>query len=426
MNMSDDLVASRLTTWVRHYVRGVTSDELVSLGTGDTPLEVAVHGVLADRAYQAACRAFENDAVIAPLLTVSGGTSPILYAPWTRVFLWADQLPMRILAAAALEAALNGVPLSSEATEGGCLRNLAATRAICKGRPYSATVATAISGVTLPPNMELATSLGRVTEINSDLGIVLVGRQPTTTMVVSKIPIKVAIHPHSDPSGRVDRGTTDSLSWLSTRICAAFLLAVESDRDICPLVSSQTVVVPFSPWTSSMSPYHDDRGDLEIALEEDQGPRLQQVCNALASPSANNIRIAVERALAASTERVDASDVLIDSVIAWENLVGTSLETSFRLAAALSWLLAPASFKVRANISRELKRLYGRRSRVVHGAKVDRDDVEHDARLALKISREALSRMLLDHAWLAEVSESSERNDAILLGDPRFRREGEE
>jgi hypothetical protein len=287
-------------------------------------------------------------------------------------------------------------------------------------------VATAIAGVTLPRNLELATLLGRVTAISPDLGVLLVGRQPSTTMVVSKVPIQVAIHPYTDPSGRVSRATNDTLNWLSTRICAAFLLAVESDRDIRPLVSSQTVVVPFSPWTSSMSPYHDDRGDPEIALDEDQGSGLQQVCNALASPAADNIRIAVERALAASTERVDASDVLIDSVIAWENLVGTSLETSFRVAAALSWLLAPDSFKVRANISRDLKRLYGRRSRVVHGAKVDRDDVDRDARLALKISREALYRMLLDHAWLADVSESDERNDAILLGDPRFRREAEE
>jgi hypothetical protein len=44
--MTEDPVAISLTAWVRHYMRQVTSDALVALGTGDLPLSVAVHQVL--------------------------------------------------------------------------------------------------------------------------------------------------------------------------------------------------------------------------------------------------------------------------------------------------------------------------------------------------------------------------------------------
>jgi Apea-like HEPN len=183
------------------------------------------------------------------------------------------------------------------------------------------------------------------------------------------------------------------------------------------------VVAPFSAWTSSLSSYHDDRQPADVALDETDVQALKANCDALAPYAVANIRIAVERTLAAATERVHASDVLIDAVIAWENLVGISSETTFRVTAALSWLLARDDFRKRTDLSRELKRLYERRSKVVHGAKVTRDDLDSDARLALQTSAAALRRLLFDDVWLCEVARSGDRNNAILLGDPHFGRD---
>jgi hypothetical protein len=74
--------------------------------------------------------------------------------------------------------------------------------------------------------------------MNPDLGSILVGQRAATTLVVSKVPIQVAKYPAADTAGRVDRGANDTLSWLSTRICAAFLLALGIDRDVRPLLIS--------------------------------------------------------------------------------------------------------------------------------------------------------------------------------------------
>jgi hypothetical protein len=153
--MNEDPVAASLTSWVRHHTQQLTPAELVGLGTGDMPMSMAVHQALDIPEYRDAYHALERDPVIAPFLTTPGGDAPILYAPWTRLFLWANQLPMGILAAAALEAALEDIPLSAEIMEDRCLQHLAATRAICQGQRYVATVASAISGVTLPADLEL-------------------------------------------------------------------------------------------------------------------------------------------------------------------------------------------------------------------------------------------------------------------------------
>src|ERR1700674_5062851 len=86
----------------------------------------------------------------------------------------------------------------------------------------------------------------------------------------------------------------------------------------------------------------------------------------LTTRAANNVTIALERIVAAHPERISMEDVLIDSVMAWENLVGTDGESTFRVTASLSRLLE-ADPTTRRQRHLELKRVYSLRSRVVHG-----------------------------------------------------------
>jgi hypothetical protein len=56
------------------------------------------------------------------------------------------------------------------------------------------------------------------------------------------------------------------------------------------------------------------------------------------------IDIAIRRTLLAAAERADPTDALVDAVIAWENLVGSSEgEQTLRISAALAWLLGDSS-----------------------------------------------------------------------------------
>jgi hypothetical protein len=113
---------------------------------------------------------------------------------------------------------------------------------------------------------------------------------------------------------------------------------------------------------------------------------------------------------------MDPSDSLIDAVMVWENLVGTSSEVTFRVTAALSKAIEPDPQK-RRDLRKILKRIYNIRSQVVHGSVVKRAVVSEAAKKAVDIAIRALRDFYRrGPAWLAK--SSIERADCLLLEEP--------
>jgi len=110
----------------------------------------------------------------------------------------------------------------------------------------------------------------------------------------------------------------------------------------------------------------------------------------------------------------DSSGGLIDSVTAWEALVGTGTEVTFRITAGLAALLADQR-SARLNIAKRLRRTYRTRSKVVHGEIVDGVELQAAASSAVQDAVAALRNLLLDHDELIE-SSSEERSDALIFG----------
>lgn len=128
----------------------------------------------------------------------------------------------------------------------------------------------------------------------------------------------------------------------------------------------------------------------------------------------DGIEIAGRRIVAAVSERSSATDSLIDAVTAWENLVGTDSETSFRTTAALAVLLddSPAG---RMELWRRLKGVYGVRSRVVHGAYVERSKIREASQEASLVAIRALREVYqLSADWHHLTSD--QRSARLLLG----------
>jgi len=120
--------------------------------------------------------------------------------------------------------------------------------------------------------------------------------------------------------------------------------------------------------------------------------------------------------VSAASQRLDRADALIDAVMVWENLVGTSTETTYRVTAAIAKALEPDRTKRRA-LRKELSHIYDIRSRVVHGAAVEaaavNDAASQAIAFAIRIMQSAYKR---GRSWL-ELS-SSERADFLLLEEP--------
>ncbi|TDD58015.1 hypothetical protein E1263_20885 [Kribbella antibiotica] len=128
------------------------------------------------------------------------------------------------------------------------------------------------------------------------------------------------------------------------------------------------------------------------------------------------IQIALRRFLLALAERKTPEDVLIDSVIVWENLFGANGETSLRVSGSLAWLLGTDAAD-RRKLRTEFNAIYGLRSKIVHGsADMKPGEIEMSEK-ALAIAAKALRAIFEHRPDLLLDADSATRSIRLLLGD---------
>lgn len=131
-----------------------------------------------------------------------------------------------------------------------------------------------------------------------------------------------------------------------------------------------------------------------------------------------HVRIAVKRTLQALGERSEFHDILIDSVMAWENLFGARSDTLLRVTGSLAVLLGGDSADRQA-LLKEFKSLYDLRSAIVHGsAEIGPDDAVRSDR-ATKIALSAIRTLLISRQDLLDEPDGARRSNRLLvLGPP--------
>lgn len=128
------------------------------------------------------------------------------------------------------------------------------------------------------------------------------------------------------------------------------------------------------------------------------------------------VDVAVRRLLRAANERNDMADRLVDAVIVWENLFGTSEgEPTLRISSSMAWLLGTGSAE-REELQRSLRSLYRSRSRIVHGGTLEEATLAQDANAALTYARDALRVLLRERPDLLALSDGSARSVRLIMG----------
>jgi hypothetical protein len=214
--------------------------------------------------------------------------------------------------------------------------------------------------------------------------------------------------------------TTDSSEPKEDRSQVLFPLAcaLASDPQTAP-------VVPILTWRTLLGPF--DLGlsySTQIALRPpwspvglgDRIPELEQWARLVEGNHAPSVDVAANRLASAVAGRLDRSDALIDAIMLWENLVGSSNELTFRVTAAIAKMLEKDPSKRQA-LRKSLEQTYSVRSKVVHGAAIDGPAVDKACTAAIDVAIRILRVCYeLGPEWLA--MRSNERADAVLLEWP--------
>jgi hypothetical protein len=137
----------------------------------------------------------------------------------------------------------------------------------------------------------------------------------------------------------------------------------------------------------------------------------------LSSKPAMRIELALTRILRAIAERREPSDVLIDSVIAWENLFGTKEgEPTFRVTTCLAKLLEQDG-QARLKLKTRLGKIYALRSKVVHGSGVLKRDEYPLCTEALDVAIEAVRILIGTRTDILNLADGALRSAELLLRD---------
>ncbi len=224
---------------------------------------------------------------------------------------------------------------------------------------------------------------------------------------------------------KFDRGNIQGVEFASSQDAdskVAYLLPLA-----CALASkdSRNPVSPIITWSTYLFPF---QGDIECStrllgpvINTDSDPNeslenIEEWVRIVEQAHTPSVDIAAKRLVSAVAHRTDVTDALIDVVMIWENLLGTSNEVTFRVSASLAKLIEKDPNK-RIALKKSLSKIYSVRSRIVHGSSVSVQEVTSAYSDAIDATIRALRECYLKGSdWLS--LSSTERSDKVLLTWP--------
>ncbi|TDD07121.1 hypothetical protein E1292_13830 [Nonomuraea deserti] len=318
------------------------------------------------------------------------------------------------------------------------VKELQLVRALLAGKPRSVTARYAFTGVSLPPDSRLEIPNGVVRPANENdnrfAPPTLTGQITTTdefghntlvdyrgnVVLEYRYPYRIRLSSYDEEdmeSFPDDLHPPVEIEPAIIRLRFGLMLAVKRDYRAQLIPTWRSVDRPLSTGVdvSWSDPRH---GALftPVTLTDVEVSAWHTWYERLSAPSVNRIELALSRVLRAIAERRDPSDVLIDSVIAWENLFGTKEgEPTFRITMSLAMLLK-ISPSEREDFRSELVAIYGIRSRLVHGNGTLTADDYPKCQRALDVAIEAIRTLVSERTDILELVDGGRRSTALLLG----------
>jgi hypothetical protein len=282
-------------------------------------------------------------------------------------------------------------------------------RDIGEGRPLEVPVFTGFHNVGCDDFTEMDVEYGKVRPYSQELlELVPNDARPSTLggekkflgfVLESKYPYEASLGPgytwndHPAQWERARRGLEVANENMS------FALALSTPR-IPPVGATPAWTLIFDPlcqgpnitWRRSVYP-----PTPHYLLKDSEQESIKCWAKIICEGDDERIRIAIRRILSSINDRRDPIDGFVDAVIAWENLFGGNAELSYRISVSIARLLG-ATQDERQALQKTVAKLYGVRSRVVHGSiEMEPDEAIAKRNECLNIALEVTRRLYQDH-----------------------------
>jgi hypothetical protein len=291
-------------------------------------------------------------------------------------------------------------------------------RRAVRGERVRCYLITGIGRISLPEGCCVTTPWGQIKPISAKTQTpwLFPFMQPQTTCILAEPKLWPVIFDRSPEVHHTFDSADQAVSSSHNLFPLACALASQdSENPVVPLVTWTTALLPFMGSFSYSTPLLPRKFGADIDFGS-QITELEEWARLVEKTHAPSIDVAVRRIVSAVAHRNDKSDSLIDAVMAWENLLGTSNEVTFRVSASLTKLIEKDA-KNRTSLRKRISEIYGIRSRLVHGASVDAAELNLACTEAISIAIQALRASYhLGTNWLT--LSSSDRSNKILLEWP--------
>jgi hypothetical protein len=329
---------------------------------------------------------------------------------------------------------------SAESFVAQALRELQFAREVFEGKPHSITAKVALMGVLLPSlnsRMELpngyvravtdedrklapedlkaqlagSDSVGNTVVINYDGDLILEYQYPYQVRLLDR-PMDAA-----PPEFTEYIQTPAELDDALLRLRFSLMLAAEREHRVQIIQTWRYFEDPLnSGHAISWSDPRQGVPIMPIQLTEAELVSWGDWYKRLDTVHVTRISLALSRILRALAERREPSDVLIDAVIAWENLFGTREgEPTFRVSTCLAVLLED-TLQARTELRKRLAKIYALRSKIVHGsANLNRDEYPMCDE-ALEVAIRAIRVLTTTRDDILKLPDGAARSTTLLLG----------
>jgi len=288
-------------------------------------------------------------------------------------------------------------------------------RRVVNGGPVAGEQVIAFDGLSLPEGRTIDTPWGALRNAPStpNLRIRFFSR---FARVLLFVPIEISVkldRAAEVPIPPANPNDSRRIVEAVTRLPLACCLALDQARRVAPLETWRTVLTPFT-YSGYSQPYvFAPPRSHTVTLTPPECDEVEAWARSIQDHHAESIDVSAFRLVSAVGQRLAIADKLIDAVIVWENLFGTTPETSFRLCAAITKLLEPEVLK-RLALMKQLQKVYGLRSTVAHGSTSEGADLQGAANEAIETAVRCLRAMYRDRVDLMPLR-SKDRADTLLL-----------